>query len=131
MKYLRGEEVLVIHSEIIEKTGGLHGLRDTGLFLSILEKSRMTFDGKELYKGVFEKAAAYFESFAKYHVFVDGNKRTAVAVSARFLFLNSLELTATNKEVEKFTLKIVTKKLDVKAITGWLEKHSQEIKKKH
>lgn len=129
MKYLTGEEVLVIHSEIIDKTGGLHGIRDTGLFVSILAKPKMTFGGKDLYKGVFEKGATYFESFAKYHVFLDGNKRTGFAASTRFLYINGLELTATNREAEKFTLKIVTKKLDLKTIADWLKKHSRKFKK--
>ncbi len=128
MKYLTGEEILIIHSEIIDKTGGSHGIRDTGLFLSILQKPKMKFGGIELYKDIFMKAAVYFEGFARYHAFVDGNKRTAVAAVARFLFINGFELTATNKEVEQFTLKTVVKKLSIEIVSKWLKKHSRRIK---
>lgn len=128
MKYLSGEEVLVIHSEIMEATGGLHGLRDTGLFLSILEKPKARFGGKDLYKSVFEKTATYFEAFANYHVFLDGNKRTAVAASARFLFLNRIELTATNREVEVFILKVVVRKPGIREISKWFKSHSKRLK---
>ena len=124
MRYLSGEEVLVLHSEIIEKTGGFHGVREVGLFLSILEKPKARFGGKELYKGVFVKAAVYCEAFARYHVFVDGNKRTAIAATARFLHLNGFELVASNRDVEDFALRLVEKKLEIKTISAWLKKHS-------
>ena len=76
MKYLTAEEILVIHSEIIDKTGGLHGTRDVGLLMSIVERPKSKFSGQELYKGIFKKVAVYLESLAQYHVFADGNKRT-------------------------------------------------------
>ncbi len=129
MKYLAGEEILVIHARIIDETGGLHGVRDTGLFLSILEKPRMKFGGKDLYQGVFAKAAVYFEAFASYHVFVDGNKRTAFAAAARFLFLNGYEVVVSNKDVEQFVLRSVVQKLDINVIASWLKKHSVIVKK--
>ena len=128
MRYLSGEEILVIHSELIDETGGAHEVRDVGLLLSLVERPRTGFGGKELYRGVHVKAAVYFESLARYHVFLDGNKRTAITVAARFLFLNGHELAVTNKEVERFTLKVVVKKLSVEDITVWLKRHSRKIR---
>ena len=43
MIYLTGEEILVIHSEIIDQTGGSHGIRDIGLLQSIVEKPKIHF----------------------------------------------------------------------------------------
>ncbi len=123
MRYLNAQELLVIHSEIIDQTGGLHGVRDIGLLQSIIEKPRGRFGGKELYKGISLKAAAYLQSLVQYHVFLDGNKRTAIGATARFLFLNGYELKATNKEVESFTLKVAVKKLDLQVIASWIQKH--------
>lgn len=125
MKYLSGEEVLIIHSEIIDQTGGMHGIRDSGLFISIIEKPKARFGGKELYEGIYQKAAVYLESLARYHIFIDGNKRIGIGASARFLFLNGFELTATNKEVENFVLEVVIKKLDLGTIAAWFKKHSK------
>jgi death on curing protein len=127
MKYLSGEEILVIHAKIIDETGGSHGIRDIGLFQSIVEKPKMKFGGKELYPGVFTKAGTYLESLAKFHVFVDGNKRTAFAASARFLFLNNYHLVVANKEVVNFMLQVATKKLELKTIAAWLKKHIRRI----
>ena len=128
MQYLSAEDILVIHSEIIDKTGGIHGVRDVGLLASIAEKPKSKFGGKELYKGIFQKCATCLESLISYHVFVDGNKRTGVAAAARFLFVNGYELNSTNKSLEMFVLKIATEKPDLAAISVWLKKHSRKIK---
>lgn len=129
MHYLAGEEVLVLHSEVIEATGGSHGLRDLNLFLSIIERPKMAFGGEELYPDVHTKAAAYLESLAKFHVFVDGNKRTSWLVAARFLFLNGYETTATNHEVEIFVLRVIKERLDILSIAAWLKKHTKRRRK--
>ncbi len=128
MWYLAGEDILEIHNEIIEKTGGAHGVRDIGLFLSAIERPRARYEGKELYPDIFHKAGAYFDSFAKHHVFVDGNKRTAFAATVRFLFVNGYEFTAGNKQVEIFTLRVVTRKPGVPVIAAWLRRNSRKIR---
>lgn len=125
MNYLTPQDILVIHAQLIDATGGSHGIRDLGLLLSLVERPKAAFGNKELYPGIFQKTAAYAESLALYHMFLDGNKRTAISASARFLFLNGFELRASNKEVEKFMMKIVNKKMDISSIAKWLEKHSK------
>lgn len=127
MKYLSAEEILAIHSEIIDKTGGLHGIRDIGLLKSIAEKARMKFGGKELYRGVFKKAAVYLQSLVHYHIFIDGNKRTGIASAGRFLFINGCELIASNKKLESFVLKVAVKKFDLDIIAKWFKKYSRKI----
>jgi len=128
MKYLKYEELLFIHSAIIDATGGLHGVRDLGLLLSIIEKPKLKFLGKEIYRSVFQKAAVYLESIAKYHPFVDGNKRTAIADALRFLNLNSYNFDAPDEEIENFILMVVEEKLDIDIIAKWLRKHSRKRK---
>lgn len=125
MNYLSGEDILVIHSEIIDRTGGAHGLRDVNLFLSVVDKPKVSFGGQEIYGDVFAKAAAYLEALAKYHVFMDGNKRTALAAAARFLFVNGYELIITNKEAENFMLRVVAENLNQAEIALWLRRNSQ------
>lgn len=126
MRYLNAKELLVIHSEIIDQTGGMHGVRDIGLLQSIVEKPKASFSGKELYVGVFFKAATYLQAFVQYHVFIDGNKRTGIGATARFLFLNGYELNVSSKEIEKFVLRVAIQKLELSVIACWL---SQCIKK--
>lgn len=128
MVYLDGEELLRLHKIVVDYAGGSHAVRDAHLLGSILEKPQMEFGGEDLYQSVWEKAACYMESLAKYHVFVDGNKRTSVAATARFLRLNGYQLIATNKGLEQFVIGIIVKKHSISAIAIWLEKHCHKVK---
>ena len=123
MRYVAVEEIILIHSEIIDATIGLHGVRDSGLLLSIVERPKLGLYGKEMYAGLWLKAAVYWQALACSHVFVDGNKRTAVAITARFLYLNNYQLTASNRAVEDFVLQTVIDKLPLEDIAAWLKKH--------
>ncbi len=128
MRYVTGEEILAIHSDIIDETGGIHGVRDTGLFLSIIEQPKMTVFGKSAYPTIFHIAGKYLESFAQYQVFLDGNKRTGIAVAARSLYLNGFELSATAKELERFTFAVALKKYDFEEVVAWLKRKSKKSK---
>ncbi len=126
MKYLTAEEILIIHSEIIDQTGGAHGVRDNHLLASGAERAQHSFDGHEMFPDIFTKAAAYFHSLAMFHIFIDGNKRTAIASTARFLDLNNYELQITDKQMENFVMRAVVKKLETEEIASWLKKHSRK-----
>lgn len=126
MKYVSGEEILLIHARIIDEIGGIHGVRDLGLLKSLVHRPRGSFGGTEIYPDIWQKAAAYLEAMATYHVFADGNKRTAIAVTARFLYLNKFHLKATNEEVVVFVLKVATKEVTIPKIALWLKKNSKK-----
>ena len=89
---LTAEQVLFIHSRLIDETGGSHGVRDTGLLLSAVERPKSGFGDTELYPDIFAKSAALMESLIKNHPFIDGNKRTAITSSAIFLQVNGHNL---------------------------------------
>jgi death-on-curing protein len=123
VKYLSAEQVLFIHSRLIDTTGGLHGVRDTGLLQSAVERPKATFERKDLYKDVFHKAAALMEFLTNNHPFIDGNKRTAITSSALFLRFNGYILKASQKNLEKFTLKMATNKASFKDAVEWFKKN--------
>lgn len=76
--YLTLAEVLAIHDDQIERYGGSAGVRDCGLLEAALFRPQTGY-----YADLIEEAAALWESLAQNHPFIDGNKRTAFAVSAR------------------------------------------------
>jgi death-on-curing protein len=127
-RYVKAEEMLAIHALIVEETGGSHGVREPGLLSSIAHRPQASFGGKDVHPTLFAKAAALCEAIVNYHVFVDGNKRTALAVTARFLDLNGYALSATNKEVERMVLAVAEKKLDEEALAVWLKTHAKKRK---
>jgi death-on-curing protein len=126
VKYLTAEQVLFIHSRLINETGGSHGIRDLGLLQSAVLRPKVTFEGKDLYPGIFQKAAVFMESLAKNHPFVDGNKRTAISSTGLFLRINSYHLETSQKELEDFTLKMVTGKVDHGDAVKWFKQYSKK-----
>jgi death-on-curing protein len=95
--YLTLAEVLAIHADQIERYGGSHGVRDAGLLEAALYRPQTGY-----YADLVEEAAALWESLAQNHPFLDGNKRTAFAVTYTFLAINDAQLTTEAEEAYAF-----------------------------
>ena len=94
IRYLTVVEVLNLHRQVIEESGGALGIRDLGSLESAVAQPKMTFGGKDLYPTIIEKASALGFSLIKNHPFLDGNKRTSHAAMEIFLVLNGMEIDA-------------------------------------
>ena len=81
------DEVLAAHARLIARFGGAGGLRDRGALEAALARPQVGY-----YEGLIQEAAALLESLSQNHPFLDGNKRTAIAVTAAFLRVNSYRL---------------------------------------
>lgn len=127
VNFLGLDEVLAIHHDQIERYGGLHGIRDLNLLISALARPQVTFAGRDLYPDLFSKASALIHSLTLNHSFIDGNKRTAIVSTARFLYINGFALKMSEKELINLPLKIDSKDLDPEGISSWLKKHSRKI----
>ncbi len=123
MRYLTTENVIQIHFELVEATGGSQGLRDLGLLESAVTRPQATFEGKDLYPTLLLKASALVHSLLLNHMFVDGNKRTATVSMIEFLILNGKKIQVANKEIVDFALWIENKKPTIEQIAQRLEKH--------
>lgn len=127
VNYVTAEEILFIHARIIDLIGGTHGIRDIGRIASMAARPKQQMRGKDLYASLFDKAAVYFEVSAYHHPFVDGNKRTAIAVAIRFLFKNGYKLSVSDSETERFVLDAVSKKHDISTLSKWFRKKTRKI----
>ncbi len=107
--FLTKQEVLKIHADLIDQTGGSHGLRDEGLLESALAASenRLHYENASLPIC----AATYAYHLTKAHAFIDGNKRVAAAVSEIFLRYNGAKLIFTTKQVVDVFLAIAADQL--------------------
>lgn len=105
---------------ISEYSGGSSGLRDESLLLSALNRPYQTFDGKDLYPTIIDKAAAVFESIIINHPFIDGNKRMAYAFMQILLKEEGFELDATEDEKYHFVIKSSEGKLKYEDIRIWI-----------
>lgn len=127
MIYLTKEQILLIHSMVIDETGGLHGVRDFHAILSLVESPSQRVFGKELYPTILLKAALYVRNIITAHPFVDGNKRTAMTAASVFLEHNGYKIIAKEGEIEKFALSVINERLNVETIASWFEKHSKKM----
>jgi len=125
MKYLTAEQVLFIHARLIEETGGEHGVLNLGLLQSAVARPQASFDGRDLYPGLFSKAAALLESLIGNHAFVDANKRTAITAVGLFLRVNGYRLKASNRELEDFTLQCAQHLVSLDQMILWFESQSE------
>jgi death-on-curing protein len=127
MNDLKPAQVLFIHSRLVSKFGGGHGLRDLGLLESAVASPQVTFDGKELYPDLFTKAAVLMDTLINNHPFVDGNKRTGVTATGLFLLINGRKLIASTKALEDCTLSVAMKGIDIVALAVWLHDNTIPI----
>ena len=123
MKRLSKEQVLMLHSQLIESFGGSDGVRDENLLDSALESPFQTFDGEELYPTLQAKAARLGYGLIKNHCMIDGNKRIGAHVMLIFLELNGVEIEYTQKELYTTVLAVADGSLDCDELLKWILKH--------
>ena len=123
MRYLALGEVLDLHRQLLEQTGGAPGLRDLKGLESAIAQPRITFAGKELYPTLEEKAAALCFSLIQNHPFSDGNKRVGHAATEVFLFLNGYDIRASVDEQEALILGVASGSLKREDLVTWLRSH--------
>ena len=92
MIWLTSDDVIQLHTQIIETTGGMDGIRDLGMLESALSVPLQTFDDVELYDSLVKKISRLGYGLASNHAFVDGNKRIGALVVQLLLKWNGYEL---------------------------------------
>jgi death on curing protein len=95
-----------IHARQIERFGGTPGVRDEGLLESALAQPQATFGGEYLHPTIAEQAAAYLYHITMNHPFIDGNKRSAFAVTDTFLRLNGFHLNLTDDRAYDLVMQV-------------------------
>jgi len=128
--YLESDDIRLIHEIAISRYGGVPGEREPELVEYLAEKPSSVVFGRELFPGLFMKAAVYLVSIAQIHCFIDGNKRTAWGCASTFLELNGYELWADDDEVYQLCLDIANKRLDTEQVAAWIESHARPSRSK-
>lgn len=121
MIFLTAEDVLLIHSLVVDETGGSHGIRNREVIAGIVGTPQQAVFGKELYPTIFEKAAVLAREIIMQHPFLDGNKRTGMTSAAILLQRNGWALAVKEGGIETMALRIIIEHLEVKEIARWLK----------
>ena len=122
IKLTKGQ-ILMLHSQLIESTGGCDEVRDAGLLDSAIESPFQSFGGKELYPSIQAKAARLCYGLVKNHAMLDGNKRIGAHAMLVFLAINGYELKYTQKELSDLILEVADGKKEYEDILQWILEH--------
>ena len=120
-EYVTLIEALTFHADQIQRYGGDEGIRDPGALESALFRPQTGY-----YQDLIEEAAALWESMAQNHPFIDGNKRTAFAVTDVFLRMNGIMITASPIDTAGFVYSLYdTQTFYFEELVVWLRSNSE------
>jgi len=112
------EDVIKIHDDIIENTGGAFGILNKGLIGFTIERVKGEVI-KEEDTDLFEVASLILRDFVQGHPFVDGNKRIAFEdILLRDGYIFKIE----KEEVIKFLLQLAKGESGLKEVKEWIKK---------
>ena len=120
---LSKSQILLLHEQLVEATGGSSGLRDEGMLDSALNAPFQTFGGEDVYPSIQQKAARLCFSLVKNHPFVDGNKRIGAHAMLVFLTLNGIELEYTQPELSDVILRLAAGTIHASGLLEWILNH--------
>ena len=116
-------EAIAIHDFLIREFGGALGIRDEGALASAIMRPQLGY-----YNSLIEEAAALMESLTNNHPFVDGNKRTALAVTDAFLRLNGYFIDCDSDEAYEFFMRLLeTSSFRFGQLCPWLEDNTRPL----
>ena len=120
MKRLNQEQILMLHSQLVEQTGGTNGIREYNLLESAIETPFQAFAGEELYPTIREKGTRLGYGLIKNHCMLDGNKRIGTHAMLTFLALNGIELKYTQKELYEMVLAVASGSMQYEDMLQWV-----------
>ena len=123
MIWITADDVIAIHSRVIEKSGGLDGLRDRDILESAISAPLQSFDGKELFPTDLEKIARVGFGLASNHAFLDGNKRIGAMVVQLLLKWNGYVLRLRQGELADIFIAIADGSAKEEDLLRWIERH--------
>jgi death on curing protein len=121
--WISKKAVLAMHSEQLAEHGGSDDIRDETLLDSALAKPLNVFAYADK-PDIFRLAASYAFGIARNHAFLDGNKRTALAVSITFLDRNGWDIVAPKEDFYFTFLHLADGSLSEEELTAWFTKYA-------
>lgn len=122
--FLSLEDILHIHEQEIKLAGGEPSIRDLEGIKACVDSPKSSFGGEYL-QDLFGMATTYITCITMRHPFVDGNKRTALASSLTFLYVNGYSINESHdEELADLVVDFITKKITKADIENHLKTNS-------
>ena len=123
MKILTKRQIVLLHEQLINETGGSHGIRDGGMLESALSAPLQEFEAFSPYPTIQQKAARLAYGLIMNHPFIDGNKRIGAHAMLTFLLLNGIDLNYTQQELSDTILQVAAGNAGYDDLLMWILKH--------
>ena len=120
------EDVLAIHSRIIERSGGMDGLRDRAGLEAAIAAPLQSFGGADLFPTIPEKVARLGYGLAANHAFLDGNKRIGAMMTQLLLQWNGYQLELKSGELADMFIAIADGSASEADLLKWIQLHIVE-----
>jgi len=122
---LKLEDIEELHNELIKVGGGDYGMQNTSSIDFALGHIKYNNTKSEF----FYNLALLLRNITELHPFLDGNKRTGIAITEIILMANDLILKLTDKQKEKFIIDVAMGKYeDLKKLSKFLRKKTKKLK---
>lgn len=117
------QEILLLHKQLIDSSGGSYELRDEALLDSALNAPFQTFGGRDLYPTTLQKAVRLGYGLIRNHPFVDGNKRIGTHAIVIILELNHISLNYDDSELTDIIMQAADGSADEQELLKWVREH--------
>jgi death on curing protein len=115
------DDVLAAHARLLALFGGAEGVRDRAALEAALARPQNGY-----YEDVIAQAVALLESLSQNQAFIDGNKRTAIVVTAAFLRMNGYRLEFDDLKAYTFMMALYEKgQFRFEKLEPWFRKHAR------
>lgn len=123
MTWIEMQDVILIHSHIMQNSGGLDGIRDRAGLEAAIAAPLHSYGGQDLFPTVIEKIARLGYGLAANHAFIDGNKRTSALLVQILLKRNGYHLNLKHDELADMFIAIADGRADEAALLHWIQAH--------
>ena len=123
MIWITADDVIALHSRVIETSGGIDGLCDRAGLEAAIAAPLQAFGGQDLFPSMLEKIARLGYGLAANHAFIDGNKRIGAMMTQLLLKWNGFQLKLQTGELSEMFIAIADGRADEEALLLWLQKH--------
>ena len=122
MIWVSADDVIVLHSKIIKKTGGIDGVRDRSGLEAAVAASLQSFGGEDFYPTTIDKIARLGYGLAANHAFIDGNKRIGALMTQLLLQWNGYRLVLNRGELADMFIAIADGSAGEIELLDWINK---------
>lgn len=125
MNKINKYSIICLNMLAVEQNGGMVAVRNIALLDSAVESIYQTFDGKDLYPTIEEKAAKLGHNLITSHAFADGNKRTGLLAMMALLISNGIKVKFSDVELVKMGLFSAQGKMGYEDLLEMVNTHKQ------